>query len=61
MAAREIREVRRPVIERIVINISVVGVETIVTGIGAAVAPTVAVPAGADMALADDGPEIRRY
>ena len=55
-----IRVGRRPVIERIMIDVSVISIEAVVTGIGAAVAPIVAVPAGPDMALAIDWSEIRR-
>jgi len=51
---------RGPIIKRIVIDVSVVSVEAVVAGIGAAVAPIVAVPAGPDMALAIDWSEIRR-
>ena len=35
---------RSPVVKRIVIDVSVVGIEAVVAGIGAAVAPIVAVP-----------------
>ena len=55
-----IRVSRGPIIKRIVIDVSVVSVEAVVAGIGAAVAPIVAVPAGPDMALAIDRSEIRR-
>ena len=58
LPAPAIRVVRRAVIERIVIDVSVVGVETVVTGIGAAVAPVVTVPARPDMTLAEARPEI---
>lgn len=51
---------RGSIIKRIVIDVSVIGVEAVVTGIGAAVAPIVAVPTGPDMALAIDWSEIRR-
>ena len=51
---------RRPIIKRIVVDVSVVRVEAVVAGIGAAVAPIVAVPAGPDMALAIDWSELRR-
>ena|SRR5262245_30840458 len=59
--APAIRVMRRPVIERIVIDISVIGIEAVIAGIGAAVAPVIAVPSGPDMALANDRSEIRRY
>ena len=51
---------RRPIVKRIVIDVSVVSVEAIVAGIGAAIAPIVAVPAGASMTFAIDRPEICR-
>lgn len=51
---------RGPIIKRIVIDVSVVSIEAVVAGIGATVAPIVAVPAGPDMALAIDRSEIRR-
>lgn len=51
---------RGPIIKRIVIDVSVVSVEAVVTGIGAAVTPIGTVPAGPDIALADDRAEIRR-
>src|SRR5262245_33293612 len=60
MAAREISVVRRPVVERIVIDVPVIGVETVVAGIGAAVAPVVTIPARPDITLADARPEISR-
>src|SRR5512144_194957 len=58
VSSRAIR--RGPIIKRIVIDVSVVSVEAVVAGIGAAVAPIVAVPAGPYMALAVDRSEIRR-
>lgn len=58
--APAISVVRRPVIERIVIDVSVIGIETVVAGIGAAVAPVVTVPARPDMTLAEARPEISR-
>ena len=51
---------RGPIVKRIVIDVSVVIIEAVVAGIGATVAPIVAVPAGPDMALAIDRSEIRR-
>src|SRR6185312_4986508 len=55
-----IRVSRGPIIKRIVIDVSVVSVEAVVAGIGAAVAPITAVPAGACMAFAIDRTEICR-
>ena len=60
MSSPAIRVSRSPVIKRIVIDISIVGIEAVVAGIGAAVAPIVAEPAGPGMALAIDRSEIRR-
>jgi len=61
MPAPLIRVVRERVIERIVIDLSVVAIEAVVAGIGAPIAPIVTVPTGPDMTLADDRPEIRGY
>lgn len=58
--APAVRVGRRPVIKRIVIDESVVSVEAVVAGIGAAVAPVVTVPARPDMTLAEARPEISR-
>jgi len=58
--APAIRVVRRPVIERIMIDVSIVSVEAVVTGIGAPVAQMGAVPASPDMARAIHRSEIRR-
>jgi hypothetical protein len=55
-----IRVCRTPVVKRIVIDVSVISVEAVEAGVGAAVAPVVAVPAGAGMAFAIDRAEIRR-
>lgn len=52
---------RGPIIKRIVIDVSVVSVEAVVAGIGAAIAPIVTVPTGPDMTVANDRPEIRSY
>ena len=49
---------RSPVVKRIVIDVSVVGIEAVVAGIGAAVAPIVAVPTGPGMAFSIDRSEI---
>ena len=61
VSAPAIRVGRGPVIKRIVIHVSVVSVEAVVAGIGAAVAPVVTVPAGPDMTLAEARPEIGRH
>src|SRR6187397_2002148 len=60
VTAAVVRVSGRPIIKRIVVDVSVVSVEAVVAGIGAAVAPIVAVPAGACMAFAIDRTEICR-
>jgi hypothetical protein len=61
VSAPAIRVSRGPVIKRIMIDVPVVSVETVVAGIGAAVAPVVTIPARPDMTLAEARPEIGRH